>query len=227
MSFRLLIWSLATVFLVACAPQMPDSCKETLVPAEIEREPPREKYFYSNWFGQHLYSMREKALWNAGLKDDEVLVVRLSVLPSHGGGSLVRLSLMDEGKGRFVQKDPSGIFGYEVNWLHDVDAGSISRQEVDNIQKVVSDLRLFEGGIANGFDETVPYLGEDGEPADLVALDGTIIVLEFKSRQDYFVLVRHETEVRRSSRLGKLISDIAQTGGKSPLSSPYVWNPRP
>ncbi len=63
LAFRLLNWSFAAVFLVACTPQMPDSYKETLVPAEIEGEPPREKYYYSNWFGQaSLLHARESPL---------------------------------------------------------------------------------------------------------------------------------------------------------------------
>ena len=225
MSLRVLICSLAAVFLAACTPQMPENYKENLFPAEIEREPRRD--FYSNWFGRNLYFMREKALWNADLKDDELLVVRLLILPSVGAGSLVRLNLMEDGKGRFVQKDPSGVLGCQVGWLYDVDAGAIPGQDVKKFQKVVSDLRLFAGGVANGFDETVPYLGGDGKPADLVVLDGTTIVLEFKSRQDYFILQRHEHQVSQSSKLGMLISDVAQAGGQSKLIPYYVWSPRP
>jgi hypothetical protein len=227
LSARSLICSVAAVFLAACTPKMPEGYKENLFPTGFESGPRPGNYFYSTWFGRHLYSMQEEALWSAELPEGEALVIRLLVLPTFSYPTVVRLNLREDGEGGFVQKDTFGAGGYEAGRIRNQYAGSIPTQDVARFRKVVRDLGFFDGRIANGFDEDVPLVGPNGEPVWGAATDGTTVVLEFKSREDYFVLQRHEAEVRQSSALGMLISEIAQTGGNTPLTPLDVWRPAP
>ncbi|TLP61596.1 hypothetical protein FEE96_15275 [Parasedimentitalea maritima] len=206
---------LLAVILAGCQTQMPEGFASELFPATANVSE-NERRFYGDWFGRHLFAMNEAGLGDAELSTDEVMIIRLLVLPSFDTPTVVRLTLKQDGSGLFVQKTSTGTGGYEPGRLDEVVEGDMSVETGSRIEAMVADFGVFGGAL--------PFRAEN--PGETVQLDGTVVALEFRKLDKFVVAQRTELEVQGEPELAKLIAEIAAASGDNPLTK-EIWNPHP
>jgi len=211
--FGRIIVCLTAVILAGCQPQMPKSFASELFPASADVSE-HDRSFFGDWFGRHLFAMNEAVLWNSELSNDDVMIVRLLVLPTFDTPTVIRLSLKQDGSGVFVQKTSTGTGGYEAGRLRDVAEGDVSVETGRRIAAMVTDFGVFG--------DALPF--RPAKPGETVQVDGTIVGLEFRRRDQFVVAQRSELEVLREPELAKLIAEISAVGGDNPLIK-EIWAP--
>jgi hypothetical protein len=157
---------------------------------------------YEEWFGGYLAAARESPLWVQRAQTGATESLRVMVMPSWRGPSILRVDMSGDGTARFVFKrllhEGNGPQG-----LAETTAGTVPPALLDDIRIVVDQ-------IAPTTDRTPSQTGE------CCGFDGTTAVFEFSAGTTYNAMQRWSGQVRAEDPLLRLYANLMRLGPPLP-----------
>lgn len=163
--------------------------------------------FLESWFGKHLASMEEPALWEERAATGYRSRLRMLVLPSFSQPYVIGVDRQDDGHAAWRYVRTSGMGGYDAGPIEERRGAALAREKLLQVDAALDEAR---------FTDRLIELRRGREFADSpegegsVWLDGTQLVFELVNEAGHHLVTRHEGALDPSMRaLTGIILSIA------------------